>query len=508
MVGVPGRSKGCATCRKRKIGCGLQMPQCAQCIKSKRICGGYQRDRTFINHSACEGWEISPTKIVVNAPVTATLTSKAFVTNHVTSPIEDTTVTLASKRDLCSLILQDPCPLALYRQQLIGVFLTYHLVEKKRGSIETKSWFALLSQLPFPIIALDRSLLAICTARLGHIHNDEALVQKSLAMYTVGLGELQKALYDPELMYSDQTLGSCMALALYEVMECPAGTKHAYASHRSGCARLIQLRGVGAHVSGLGHHMFVFFRLQTIMSALEYHQPTYLSEEIWRTLPWRYNPKTRFDKLLDIVSKAPAIYRQADDFEILGPQEKLIGACAVIKDCWKVNNTMQRFYEESDAASSRSLYWEEPSTQSLVRNIEDLTIFPTVYHFPDIEVGKAMVFYWAALTMLWTGMMRLYLLVGALKQAGFSAPEVDELPPLGECTDFITPARNVLRSVEYMLQDKLLGLGPQSVVAPLSIVVETIKDLPQYAREVAWADEVLDEIKGRGLQILGTRDRA
>jgi hypothetical protein len=37
--------------------------------------------------------------------------------------------------------------------------------------------------------------------------------------------------------------------------------------------------------------------------------------------------------------------------------------------------------------------------------------------------------------------------------------------------------------------------------------VETIKDLPQCAREVAWADEVLDEIRGRGLQILGTRDR-
>lgn len=119
-----------------------------------------------------------------------------------------------------------------------------------------------------------------------------------------------------------------------------------------------------------------------------------------------------------------------------------------------------------------------------------------------------MVLYWAALTMLWTGMMRLYLLVEALKQAGGSTPEIDELLPLGESAEFITPARNVLRSVEYMLQDKMLGLGPQSLVAPLSIVVDTIKDLPQCSREVAWADGVLDELKGRGLQILGIKDRS
>lgn len=506
MVGVAGRSKGCATCRKRKIGCGLQEPQCVQCVRSKRICGGYQRDRIFINHSACEGNEASPLLVAFNAAA-PTRTIETCTTDQKTKLIE-AEHSLSRKTDLCSLVLQDFCPLAFYRQQLIGIFLEYHLVEKRRGSTETKSWFALLSQLPSPIIALDRSLLAICTARLGHIHDDDVLVKKSLAMYAAGLGDLQKALYDPALMYSDQTLGACMALALYELMECPGGTQYAYASHRSGCAKLIQLRGVGAHTSGLGHMLFVFFRLQAILSALEYHQPTYLSEETWRTLPWKYNTKARYDELLDIVAEAPAIFRRADDFETLGPQDQLVAACTVIKDCWKANNTLQSFYEEYDAATPGSLYWEQPSKQSRVRNTEAVSVLTTAYHFPEIGTAKTMVLYWAALTMLWTGMMRLYLLVEALKQAGGSTPEIDELLPLGESAEFITPARNVLRSVEYMLQDKMLGLGPQSLVAPLSIVVDTIKDLPQCSREVAWADGVLDELKGRGLQILGIKDRS
>ena len=101
MVGVPGRSKGCATCRKRKIGCGLEKPQCAQCIKSKRICGGYERDRIFINHSACEGTEASLALVAVNVPVPVVKTSKACNTDKKTSLIKDK-LTLASKVDVCS----------------------------------------------------------------------------------------------------------------------------------------------------------------------------------------------------------------------------------------------------------------------------------------------------------------------------------------------------------------------------------------------------------------------
>ncbi|KFY19776.1 hypothetical protein V491_04223, partial [Pseudogymnoascus sp. VKM F-3775] len=48
MVGVPGRSKGCNTCRKRRIACSLDTPACKQCIKSNRECGGYQRERLWV----------------------------------------------------------------------------------------------------------------------------------------------------------------------------------------------------------------------------------------------------------------------------------------------------------------------------------------------------------------------------------------------------------------------------------------------------------------------------
>src|SRR3954447_26511994 len=38
---------GCLTCRKRRIKCGEERPTCANCIKSKRQCEGYNQRVVF-----------------------------------------------------------------------------------------------------------------------------------------------------------------------------------------------------------------------------------------------------------------------------------------------------------------------------------------------------------------------------------------------------------------------------------------------------------------------------
>ncbi|CAK7219317.1 hypothetical protein SBRCBS47491_003806 [Sporothrix bragantina] len=49
MVGVPGRSKACATCRRRKKGCDFLRPSCSQCLRAGLECGGYERGRIFVH---------------------------------------------------------------------------------------------------------------------------------------------------------------------------------------------------------------------------------------------------------------------------------------------------------------------------------------------------------------------------------------------------------------------------------------------------------------------------
>lgn len=154
------------------------------------------------------------------------------------------------------------------RQQLFGLFLDCYFPMDVLE--QQKPWFAQLSELSSPTKAVEFSTMAVCSAKLGRIHDDKDLSQESLYLYAQGLKELQKALWNRNLMHSDETLAACMVLGMYELMECPGGDRHGYVSHQNGCARIIQLRGAKAYQTGLGHKIFQTFRLQNVGAALEH----------------------------------------------------------------------------------------------------------------------------------------------------------------------------------------------------------------------------------------------
>ena len=130
--------------------------------------------------------------------------------------------------------------------------------------MQQRIWLIQLPYLPDLTPALDVSMMALCVAKLGELHHDDALIYESLKLYRRALCQLQLALWDPDLMLSDQTLTACIALGMYEMSQCPNRTNHGYISHTLGCQRLVQLRGPEAHVDGLGHAVFVHFRISGV----------------------------------------------------------------------------------------------------------------------------------------------------------------------------------------------------------------------------------------------------
>lgn len=157
-----------------------------------------------------------------------------------------------------------PPPHASYRLQLLNGFLNNYMPVEYLGPSEDRPWLLLVPSLPSITKALDSAIMALCIAKLGQIKQNPAMVGESLRLYTQGLSEVQKALWNPELMYRDETLAASMTLAMYELTECPAASKVGYISHHKGCARLVQLRGPEAHSSGLAHQVFLTFRIQGV----------------------------------------------------------------------------------------------------------------------------------------------------------------------------------------------------------------------------------------------------
>ena len=103
--------------------------------------------------------------------------------------------------------------------------------------------------------------MAVSTAKLGRLYGDTVLLHESLKFYVQGLWQLQKALWDPHLMHQNETIAACMALILYEVVECPDKTLDGWASHMRGCAKMVELRGPEAYNSDFGHQLFLSFRV-------------------------------------------------------------------------------------------------------------------------------------------------------------------------------------------------------------------------------------------------------
>lgn len=370
--------------------------------------------------------------------------------------------------------------------------------------------------------ALEASALALSTAALGRGCNDSQLVYESGKFYVHGLSGLQKALQNPRLVYDDETLAACLTLSLYELMECPAKGRNAYASHCKGILALVQRRGPRSHTFGLGRQLFLGMRLQgvctripkwtgdrsnlllwlQILYAMENHSPTYLAEPAWMQMPWAESAKRPFDRVVDCLAHAPEILKETDKLRHLRPMEQLVLANKVVSQCWDLDWALQKCYEELQLAAIGPLYWP-----TLSRN-EDPTgvggqgkLFPVAYEFPDVQTASTLMMYWASVVMLWSGLCNLYQLIDSIiNHESTEERQSHDLPSLEHRTDFLSTAWHVCRSVEYCMQKEMMTLGTLVASTPLAIVLETLRDHPHCRREVAWMRAAMDQLRDRGLR--------
>ena len=257
MVNVPGRSKACSCCRRRRVTCGQQRPQCFQCQRLGRECPGYAKERIFIHARGSAGEIDKRQDLSTIRAVSDGSSSSSAVLNNLTDKDMDILEfgPESQRRLLSSTINFRP----IYRQQLLQEFICSYLPKHELNPDSEIPWFVLFPSLTNPAIALDIALTAFCAASVGRARNDQILVFESLRYYTKGLYHLQKALWDPKLMYRDETLGAALSLAMYEILECPNNARSGYLTHYRGLARLVQLRGP-THQSMFGHRVFCTFR--------------------------------------------------------------------------------------------------------------------------------------------------------------------------------------------------------------------------------------------------------
>lgn len=199
MVGVAGKSKGCTTCRRRKVRCGQEQPHCANCIRTGRACEGYSRFPVFINRTA-QGFQkrkpLEEAKPIISA-------SNAVVSSNSSS------IGLSS------------CPSVgtAWSANFISWFWeNYSPVDRLSSTIVTGPiWLYHAMNISGPSEALSQSLLALSIVRRGRTNSDDTLVNEGRHIYGRALRLLQKDLNDRQRVSHEETYAATRAMALYEV---------------------------------------------------------------------------------------------------------------------------------------------------------------------------------------------------------------------------------------------------------------------------------------------------
>ena len=226
---------------------------------------------------------------------------------------------------------------------------------------------------------------------------------------------------------------------------------------------------------------------------------------------------------------APAILKASRELGTLPPYEVLPAALEIIKSLWHLDFKFEVFYRWMLSEQNGLLYWTVPSsgTVSLSSDTELPDQHAEDFWFPGLEIAQTMVLYWAAMALMRSGMMSLYRLVASLpagspgsggeaclySTSGATSPvpaamfDVSTLPPLGPRVDVTEMARNVLKSVEFCLDESMLMSGRMIVIGPLHMIIDTLKEYSMCANELGQAKAALARVYNSGLPILKTYGR-
>ncbi|KAL4881337.1 C6 zinc finger domain-containing protein [Aspergillus karnatakaensis] len=518
MVGVAGKSKGCNTCRKRKIACDQQKPVCGNCTRSKRICGGYRKETVFVlvqpaaekTHTFLRARSLSETDFVEGEEL------KLQQDTGLSDAISSLTSVVQGRQERGPFFPETSLAYAIMhshieRHNLVQAFLSSCFPSEWFAA--SLSWLPLLGELPTKVEALETSSAAIAAAALGHMSSDSVLVKQSLRYYTQALCQLRKALASPNLALEDGTLAACMALSLYEALECPNLGSEGYFNHCRGLIALVQARGQDAHSVGAGHRLFLGVRVPEILFALKEGHSTELCELSWVERPWTNIPKTFRDLVTDCLAQAPAILERVGLLFHLDVPQRLDLVLELIDKCCQIDNQLDGI-DTRIRRSEDVLYWELPSRSAPLPFIDGYLgpLFAVVFCFQSAQVGATLMLLWAARTMLWSGLSNLYQLLESTALSETSSRFVDHvslskirhLPHRERCVEYLSMAHRVCQSVEYFLNDEMLLAGPLSVSPALGIVASSLLNRPgnSHEREIAWIQATLDMVRRKGLNVL------
>ncbi|KAK3997871.1 Sterigmatocystin biosynthesis regulatory protein [Cladorrhinum sp. PSN332] len=470
MVGVPGRSKGCLTCRKRRKGCDLEKPACSQCKKAGVVCGGYDTPRVFVVST--------PTTRRAGYRSTPQAAGSSWQRGGGSSPPANEVANSITNSRLLGRPESERRCIDLFWE---GYFPTGRPIPSPFSKSYTCSWTGTAQKLYTEDDSLRFALWANALLMTGRREGAEWMLREGSKMYGKALAGLRKSLESPQGAKRDAVIATVKLVSMFEAFSRRDDRQAADAyeppvsqnwqRHCAGELALFIARTPTAHVDGNSHDVFADERVELALSGIIRRKRLVFSSPEWKSIPWQEVPKDMKDMLVDVLVDMPGLVEDFDRFESCAdPQTKEGLRLALVARCWELDRNLGAWFSMICAIVGPGDPPPEfvPDLVRLVAQIHGMMVF-------------------------WTSSMVLFTILHIA-----SGPEAHNIPERMDPMFFALKLANA--ALPILLQPRAGLYGQQSAVLPLEILLQFKKPLDRACASQANKDilmESLEKLQGQ-----------
>lgn len=351
------------------------------------------------------------------------------------------------------------------------------------------NWALITNELPDNEPSLINAFSALSISRVGQENNDGRLARESTKLYGKALKDLQSALYDAERMHSDSVLTAIMLLGLYEGFENSILHSKSWVTHAKGAAHLIELRGPERHQNRQAHNVFLGSRIPTIYAAIMQRRHTYLAAREWLTVPWTYQHRTYFDRLIDIAAAIPGLLERVDAAD-LGHIDDLLQVKRL-----QLLQEIKTTQEEMDQWRKNMKATAKPQTADRQVNQDiDSQPFDSELLFTNHMFVHAYMFYVTCSLVLCQTFNNLQDTIQSKGRKNVKYPQGQSEE---ERLDALRFAIDIVRTIPYCIQSEMGALGSTIMHFPANLAYRYFSDINNIA-VTDWLTKIFDYLNLRG----------
>lgn len=222
----------------------------------------------------------------------------------------------------------------------------------------------------------------------------------------------------------------------------------------------------------------------------------------WSTVPWEFAPKDDIHRLADILAKGPQLLQEADDLPNKSLEQSLPTLLTIMSRLLDIDAELESFYSRLQARATCPLFWQTPKSGVFTPDAERSG--PSHLTFTDHKTASLLTLYWSIATMVWSALEGIH---ASLSQTGIlqslpDSPRTSRFLDLAPTRYWLSPIRNILRSIDYCMGVKIGSGSPPGIGLALEIIIDIMRPKPWCEDEYMKAVEARDEMGKRWAAIL------